>query len=172
VPTLVKDVPGLLPISPARHRRIVLAAEPADTVFIDGAAPRSFAPMLAALTAAGFVVRDYDAAEPPTPADTDLLLYAVGRESTPVLASARVDWAALHGSAKRAMLRHRDVPTLMVAFGHPYLLPDAPWVGTFVNAYTAIEPVQIALVEALVGQRSLDGVSPVDPFCGRPEAAY
>jgi len=166
--TLVKDVPGLLPLSPARHKRVVVAAESGQAVFIDGAEPRSFAPLYAALRAAGFEVRDYDPELPPTPDDTDLLLYIVGREATPVIASAHIDWASLHGSAKKAMRRHLGISTLMVAFGHPYLLYDAPWVGTFVNAYSAIEPVQRALVAALTGV-GFPGRSPVDALCGRTE---
>ncbi|TPG54576.1 glycoside hydrolase family 3 protein [Sphingomonas glacialis] len=170
--TLVKDVPGLLPLSPVRHRRIVIAAEREQAVFIDGAPPRSFAPLHDALVRAGFDVRAYDPDQPPTGEDSDLLLYVVGREATPVIASAQIDWASLHGSAKKAMRRHLGIPTLMVAFGHPYLLYDAPWIGTFVNAYSAIEPVQRALVAALTGEAGFPGRSPVDPLCGRPELAF
>jgi beta-N-acetylhexosaminidase len=169
--TLVKDVPGLLPLQPATHRRVVLAANAHEEVFLDGAPARSFAPLVAALEEAGFEVRSYDAEVPPTPEDTDLLLYAVGRESTPVIAANRIDWPSLHGSAKRAMQRYVDIPTLMVSFGHPYLLYDAPWVPTYVNAYTAIPSVQRALVSALLGDTAFRGVSPVDPLCGRPELA-
>lgn len=169
--TLVKDVPGLLPLDPARGRRIVLGANAQEEVFLDGAPPRSFAPLVAALEAAGFAVRHYDPEHPPTAEDTDLLLYAVGRESTPVIAANRIDWPALHGSAKRAMLRHVDIPTMMISFGHPYLLYDAPWVGTYINAYSGIAAVQTAVVSAMVGEQPFPGRSPVDAFCGRPELA-
>ncbi|WP_404477430.1 glycoside hydrolase family 3 protein [Novosphingobium sp. BL-52-GroH] len=169
--TLVKDVPDLLPLEPARHRRIVLAANAHEEVFLDGAPKRSFAPLVTALEDAGFTVRAYDPEHPPTPDDTDLLLYAVGRESTPVIAANRIDWPSLHGSAKRAMQRYVDIPTLMISFGHPYLLYDAPWVPTYVNAYTGIPSVQRALVAALLGKADFQGVSPVDPLCGRPELA-
>lgn len=167
--TLVRDQPALLPLSPARHRRVVVAAEAADSVFIDGARPRTFAPLISALRDAGFEVRAYDKDAVPTPADTDLLIYAVGHESKGVIGSGTIDWAQLHGSAKRAMIRHLDLPTIMLAFGHPYLLQDAPWVGTFVNAYSGIEPIQRAVVDAIIGAGQFSGTSPVDPFCGRPQ---
>lgn len=170
--TLVKDTVGLLPLDRDKHRRIVLAVETHDQVFIDGAMPRSFNSLTQALRRHGFDVRAYDGDAPPTPEDTDLLIYAVGRESTPVIGSSRIDWAALHGSPRRGMLRHRDVHTVMIAFGHPYLLYDAPWVPTFINAYSAIEPVQLALVDALTGAAPLAGSSPIDPFCGREDLGW
>lgn len=164
--TLVRDQANLLPISVSHHRRVVIASEEADCVFIDGARPRTFAPLAAALRQAGFDVRAYDKDALPTPADTDLLIYAVGHESKPVIGSDRIDWVQLHGSAKRAMIRHRDIPVIVLAFGHPYLLKDAPWATAFVNAYSGIEPIQLELVKALTGAVPLPGNSPVDAFCG------
>jgi beta-N-acetylhexosaminidase len=171
--TLVKDVAGLLPLDPAAFRRVVLLDEGEEPTFIDGAPKRSFAPLIAGLEAAGFVVRRYDPAHPPTREDTDLLLYFVGHESTPVVASNRIDWVALHGGAKKAMTRFWPaIPTVMVSFGYPYLLYEAPDVPTYVNAYSAIPAVQAALVAALTGEAAFPGVSPVDPFCGQAAARF
>ena len=171
--TLVKDVTGLLPLDPAKSRRILLLDEGEEAIFIDGAPKRSFAPLVEGLEAAGFVVRRHDPAHPPSRDDTDLLLYLVGHESTPVVASNRIDWIALHGGAKKAMTRFWPaIPALMVSFGHPYLLHDAPDVPAYVNAYSAIPAVQAALAAALSGKTGFSGVSPVDPFCGRPAARF
>ena len=41
-----------------------------------------------------------------------------------------------------------------------------------VNAYTAIEPVQQALVRKLLGDEAFTGTSPVDVFCGLPDAQF
>lgn len=169
--TLVKDRQGLLPLTPTRHRRIVLLVDQDERVFLDGAPPRNFDVLTQALTAQGFDCRIYDADDQPTAADTDLLFYVVGRESTPVVGRAHIDWAALHGGMRKAMQRFRDIPALMVSFGHPYLLYDAPFVGTYVNAYTATAPVQHAIVNALIGLAAFDGHSPVDALCGHPEIA-
>jgi beta-N-acetylhexosaminidase len=65
----------------------------------------------------------------------------------------------------------REIPTLMVSFGHPYYLYDAPDVATYINAYAAIAPVQKALARKLSGE-AFTGISPVDAFCGLEQARY
>ena len=71
------------------------------------------------------------------------------------------------------MRRHwHDIPTLMISFGYPYLLYDAPAVPTCINAYSTLESVQQAVVEALVGHADWNRHSPVDPFCGLEDARY
>ena len=65
-----------------------------------------------------------------------------------------------------------DVPTLMISFGYPYLLYDAPRVPTYVNAYSTLESVQRAVVECLLGRAEWNRHSPVDPFCGLEDARY
>jgi beta-N-acetylhexosaminidase len=52
----------------------------------------------------------------------------------------------------------------MISFGHPYYLYDAPRVKTYINAYTATEMMQEAVVEALLGNVPWNRHSPVDPF--------
>ena len=56
-----------------------------------------------------------------------------------------------------------DVPTLMISFGYPYYLYDAPRAPTYINAYMTAEPMQRAVVEALLGNRRLE-----PQFAGRP----
>ena len=170
--TLVKDRQALVPLTPDRHRRIVLLVNQDERVFLDGAPPRSFDVLTQALSAQGFDCRAYDPDNQPAAADTDLLLYVVGRESTPVVGQSHVDWAALHGGMRKAMQRFRDIPALMVSFGHPYLLYEAPFIGTYINVYTATAPVQRALVAALTGVAAFNGRSPVDALCGHPEIAF
>jgi beta-N-acetylhexosaminidase len=71
------------------------------------------------------------------------------------------------------MRRHwHDIPTLMISFGYPYMLYDAPRVPTYINAYSTTETMQGAVVEALVGNVPWKRHSPVDPFCGLEDARY
>jgi beta-N-acetylhexosaminidase len=172
--TLVKDTQQLLPLDLQRHRRITVFTEPGSGTFIEGAPRRSFLPLQTRLRSRGFVLRAHDPDDPPTPQNTDLLLYLVGEESTPVIASGQVDWVGLHGSPRKAMLRHwPELPGVMISFGHPYLLYGAPDVPTYINAYCAIAAVQEALVDALLGAAgAFAGVSPVDAFCGCPELRF
>jgi beta-N-acetylhexosaminidase len=169
--TLVKDVCGLLPLSVERHRRIVVVTDPARGGFA-GQAPKEME-VPALLAAHGFEVRAFDPAQPPTPADTDLVLYLLAQESLLVQSHIYLDWARLHGHWTTAMRRYwHDIPCALVSFGQPYYLYDAPRMPCVVNAYTAASPVQHAVVRKLLGAEAFTGVSPVDAFCGLPDAAY
>jgi beta-N-acetylhexosaminidase len=65
-----------------------------------------------------------------------------------------------------------DIPTVMISFGYPYLLYDAPRVPTYINAYSTMDSVQRAVVDALLGYVAWNRNSPVDPFCGLEDARY
>lgn len=170
--TLVKDVHGLLPLDLRRHRRIVLVADDARAGFVNQPSPRELE-LAGLLAARGFEVRRHDGERPPTPEDTDLLLYVFAQESVYTQSNIFLDWRRVMGSADGAMRRHwHELPCLLVSFGHPYYLFDAPRMPCVVNAYSAIEPVQKALVSCLLGDEPFTGVSPVDATCGVPDAAY
>ncbi len=170
--TLVKDVDRLLPLQVARHRRIVLVTDDERAGFVNQAAPPALE-IGALLRQRGFDVRRYAPEAPPTPADTDLVLYVLAQESLFTQSNIYLDWRRVAGSAEGAMRRHwHELPCLLVSFGHPYYLFDAPRMPCVVNAYTAVEPVQRALVAALVGEFEPGTTSPVDAFCGLPDAHF
>ena len=60
----------------------------------------------------------------------------------------------------------------MISFGHPYYLFDAPRVPTYINAWSILGDAQDAVVRKLCGNEPFEGVSPVDAFCGLPDAKY
>ena len=61
------------------------------------------------------------------------------------------------------MKRHwLQLPCLLISFGQPYYLYDAPRMPCVINAYTAIAPVQRAVLTRLLGQAPFSGISPVD----------
>lgn len=170
--TLVKDRDRLLPIHPDRHRRIVVISDEGSS-FFSGAPSRDFTPLRQSLEACGFDVRNFDPDAMPTPEDTDLVLYLVGQEATPSLGHIFLDFAKLHAGARNAMIQfNREIPTLLVSFGQPYYLYDAPNFSTYINAYALLPEVQHALAERLVGNAPFTGVSPVDPFCGNEQLRW
>jgi len=170
--TLVKDVPSLLPLEPSRHRRVVVISEPGWS-FFSGAIERSFAPFEDAMRERGFDLRAYDPANPPTMSDTDLVIYLIGQEATPSLGSIHLDFAELHGGSRMAMMQfNRELPTLLISFGQPYYLYDAPNFGTYVNGYCSLPSSQRELVRRLNGEVAFTGKSPVDPFCGEEQLKW
>jgi beta-N-acetylhexosaminidase len=169
--TLVKDVRGLLPLRVEQHRRIVVVTDPTRGGFA-GQAPKELE-VPALLAAQGFEVRAFDPAQPPTPADTDLVLYLLAQESLLAQSHIYLDWAQVHGDWRMSMRRFwHGIPCALVSFGQPYYLYDAPRMPCVVNAYTAASPVQHAVVRKLLGEEAFTGISPVDAFCGLPDAAW
>lgn len=170
--TLVKDVQGTLPLTPAKHRRVLVLTDEGTTP-VPGLAPRSLSVLLDGLRANGFELRSFDPEHEPTAADTDLVLYLLGQESMLTLSRIHIDWRRLQPGLLECMQRWwHEIPTVMVSFGHPYHLYDAPRVPVYINAYSAVEPVQRAVLRKLLGDEPFQGQSPVDALCGLPDAAW
>jgi beta-N-acetylhexosaminidase len=168
--TLAKDAARLLPLSVERHRRIVMVTDDARAGFVN----QETLPTLEVdrlLADRGFEVRRYDAEHPPTSADTDLVLYVFAQESVYTQSNIYLDWRRVMGDAEGAMRRHwHELPCVLLSFGHPYYLFDAPRMPCMVNAYSAIAAAQCAAVACLVGEAEFTAVSPVDVTCGLPDA--
>jgi beta-N-acetylhexosaminidase len=170
--TKVKDVNKLLPLSPQKHRRIVVIGRGAPGMF-PGAPRKEMSVFLDALRAKGFELRNYDPKSPPTRENADVLLYVMAVESSLGLSHIHIDWLAEQQGLDTGMARYwHDLPTLMVAFGHPYFLRDAPRMPALVNAYSTIPTVQEAAAKAILGEAKFEGNSPVDAFAGAPDARY
>ncbi len=165
-PTLVKSGGDLLPVTPDRYKRIYLVCRgvgfpPASTT---RPLPFAFADKLRSV---GFDVVEHEWGTPVTPVDCDLLLYAYAEECLLTRGTITNDWGGMTGQFQAAMKRHwNDLPTLMISFGWPYHLYEANRVQTYINAYMAHPKMQDIVIEALLGQREFNGVSPVDAFCG------
>ena len=170
--TLIKDTQNLLPLNVAKHKRIMLVHRGAPGMF-PGMPRKPMSAFIDGLKNRGFEINEFDGANPPTPENTDLLLYVFAVESSLGLSHIYIDWKEEHPDFKVLMERFwHDVPTLMVSFGHPYYLRDAPRVPTYVNAYSTIEASQRAALSCIVGNQPFSGVSPVDAFAGAPDAQY
>ena len=77
-----------------------------------------------------------------SPKNFDLVLYLFAEETVLTRSRIFLDWTRLTGSVYGAMSRlWHDVPTLMISFGYPYYLYDAPRVPAYVNAYGSSEAI-------------------------------
>ena len=170
--TLVKDTTRTLPLSLENHRRIVIISSGTRTHPISGP-PKQLQGVAEGLKQAGFDVRLYNPANPPKKETADLVLHILAVESALTLSRNYIDWNLdLYGFPHSMERYWHDIPTVMVSFGHPYCLFDAPRVPTYINAYTTVEAAQAAVVKKLLGEEPFTGESPVDPFCGLPDAMY
>lgn len=161
--TLVKDTQSLLPLSPDRHRRILLA-EARDRR--SPSAPLPDLEIPAMLERLGFEITRVVPGQPIDATGQDIGLYLMAEEGLSGKENLGPHWERLHGAFPLTMQRMwQHLPTLYVSLGSPFLtfhMPDCP---TFVNAYSAVRPVQQAVVEALTGTIPFQGQSPVDlPF--------
>ena len=169
-PTLVKDTQSLLPLDPEKHRRVLVLST--GIVFPFTPEPLQFA-LPEMLRAKGFEVTMAAPGQRPSRDDTDLVLYLFGEETLLTRGHIFLDWLRLNGDFVGAMQRYwNDVPTLMISFGYPYYLYDAPRAPTYINAYCTTDTMQRAVVEALLGNHQWNRHSPVDPFAGDEQARY
>ena len=168
VPTLVKDTQNLLPISPEKHRRVLIISGGIVDPFQPNPMPFQLPEMM---QEKGFEVSVYRAGEEVDPSAYDLLLYLFGEETLLTRNHIFIDWLKLMGGFQFSMQRFwHEVPTAMISFGYPYHLYDAPRVPTYINAYSTTEQMQSAVLNALLGETPWQGTSPVDPFCGLEDA--
>lgn len=169
--TLVKDVQCTLPLRPDRHRRITVITQTADSDLTPFSALSLRIPEM--LRSRGFEIKIYDPNDPPRQESTDLLLYVLAHESLMTSGAIYFDWRRLHGPMWHAMRRYwHEIPNVLISLGHPYYLYEAPRMPCVINAYSAIEPVQEAVVRKLVGEEDFVGLNPIDPFCGLEDARY
>lgn len=169
-PTLVKDVQGLLPLSPAKHKRLAIYSGGAVMPFAPQPLPLDLPDMLAR---EGFEVTLLRPDCPPDPAKHDAMLYLFAEETLLTRGRIFLDWARVAGGFQGAMARHwHEIPTAMISFGYPYYLYDAPRVPTYINAYASMPSMQAAVLDCLLGRAPWAGKPPHDPFCGLGDARF
>jgi beta-N-acetylhexosaminidase len=166
-PTLVKDTQALLPLSLAKHKRLLIASGGVVSP-IHGVTDLALPQMLAA---EGFEVTL--ATPEHHPRDFDAMLYLFGEETLLTRGRIFLDWAKIAGNFHAAMHRPwHEVPTAMISFGYPYYLYDAPRVPTYINAFATMETMQKAVLDCLMGRAPWNLNSPHDPFCGLEDARF
>lgn len=169
-PTLVKDTQALLPLDIEKHKRVLVFSSGIVFPFMPNPLPFALPEML---SAKGFEVTMAGKGQWVDPKAFDLVLYLFGEETLLTRGHIFLDWLRLNGDFMTAMQRYwTDVPTLMISFGYPYYLYDAPRAPTYINAYSTTETMQRAVVEALLGNHAWNTHSPVDAFAGDEQARY
>lgn len=170
--TLVKDTNALLPLNPTTHKRITWIGKPAPG-FLPHMPDMPLQALRDGLVARGFTLRDFNPEQPPSPDNTDVVLYALPVESSLGKSRIFLDWMKEQPGLSNLMSRYwHELPTVMISFGHPYYLYDAPRTPCYINAYSSTADSQWAVLERLIGNAAFEGVSPVDAFAGAPEARY
>ena len=169
-PTLVKQRIATLPLNIEDHKRILVFSTGIRHSFIPHALPLQVPEML---REQGFDVTVFTPDLQVNAKDYDCVLYLLADESSLLKSRIYIDWMPLCGGFAGAMERlWNELPAVMVSFGYPYHLYDAPRVPVYINAYCALPQVQQAVVDGLVGKRAFDGQSPVDAFCGLEQLKY
>ncbi|MCO6407202.1 glycoside hydrolase family 3 protein [Hoeflea alexandrii] len=169
-PTLVKDVRDLLPLDPDSHKRVLVISGGIVFPFLPEPLPFALPDMFADK---GFEITMHEPGMDVRAEKFDLILYLFGDETLLTRGRIFLDWLGLTGHFGAAMARHwHEIPTVMISFGYPYLLYDAPRVPTYINAYSTTETMQRAVADLLTGEGEWNSNNPVDPFCGLEDARY
>lgn len=172
--TLVKDTQNLLPISPAKYKkiRLYLLEDRIGGGFKDGEG--AIDKVKGKLEKEGFEVTLFDYTKPDfyemfeggvedIKSKFDLAVYVACIDTASNQSVRRIDW--VHLMAADAPWFINDVPAMFISIANPYHLVDAPMVKTFINAYTPSEEVVDQVIEKIMGRSEFKGVNPVDPFC-------
>ena len=82
--------------------------------------------------------------------------------------TVRISWSRKHALDDPRFINEESAAMISVA--NPYHLQDAPRMRTYINAYTPTRPALEAALDILTGRFTPTGISPVDAFCGLPDA--
>lgn len=180
--TLVKDTQALLPLSPAKYKRILVYVLGDSGGYLDVNAKSSSNRFIEKLETEGFSVtkHEYDglsaeeqASVTTTPVrqlkdNFDLILYYASIKTASNQTVVRITWSQPMGSDVPKFIS--EIPTAFISVDNPYHLQDVPRIKTYVNGYTGTDEVVDAVIDKLMGRSPFRGISPVDPFCGYWEA--
>jgi beta-N-acetylhexosaminidase len=172
--TLVKEEPGILPLTPGKYPRVLfyeIEAQQGYAYSVRAGVAEAFRKLL---EKEGFKTDVFEPAKAfegrvkPTTDITgnyDLIVYLANMSTKSNQTVVRIEWAQPMGANVPVFMS--QVPTVFVSVENPYHLLDVPRVRTFVNGYCATDQMLQAIVDKLTGKSAFAGVNPVDPFCGR-----
>ena len=168
--TMVKNTqPGALPMIPDRYPEIKLITLGKDEI-LDGSVRQIVKEYL---EENGFCVTNYDWHTDDLHASSNLpqnrlTLYVANHEQWSNQVTIRPSWCPKHAlDAPRHICEEVSV---FVSLANPYHLQDVPRIKTYVNAYTATRATIELTLDKLMGKSEFKGTSPVDAFCGLPDA--
>ncbi|MCD8075331.1 MAG: glycosyl hydrolase family 3 [Lachnospiraceae bacterium] len=181
--TLVKNNQDVLPLTPEKFPliRLVTLGKDEITEGCEAAPGDARYPIESSMTAiaeellqeAGFRTERFDIEKEELHGTKDLpkdrlTLYLANCEHASNQTAVRLFWAKKHALD---VPRHvEEEPYIFVSFSNPYHLQDVPRVKTYINAYSCHRPMIEAVIGKLLGKSAFKGISPIDAFCGLPDA--
>lgn len=173
--TLVKEQPGVLPLSVKKYPRVLYyPIENEGSVSSYGGKAGACGRFEQLLRNEGFqveVFRPDNFLEGQTrPAaefeqNYDVILYLANLATKSNQTTVRIEWQPPMGA--NCPLYLNSVPTVFISVENPYHLLDVPRVKTYINTYYSAPDVLDALMDKLMGRSAFCGKSPVDAFCGK-----
>ena len=190
--TLVKDTKGQLPLTPEKHKRIVIYAvesgglltkvkdmifgnknKKASVVLAEELQKQGFEPTVFKLNYLKYLgkngingkkaIAEYSTNEFAAMYDAAIVLCNVSSFSTTNERS--LHWKVPMGP--EIPWYATEIPTVAISVAHPFHLIDLAMVPTYINTYNAGSEAIKQTVAKLMGKSAFKGVSPVDAFCGR-----
>lgn len=173
--TLVKDTQHLLPLSPEKHKKVLLE--------ILGDFPsneRVISAFESLLIKEGFEVERYVQEDFMTAKfdvhtfkeKYDLVIYLGNVENASNKVTNRLNWFTFWGNGNNVPWFVEERPVLFISLANPYHLVDVPMIKTYINAYTNSDDIIKAVFEKIMGRSEFKGISPIDPFCGKEHLAW
>lgn len=171
--TLVKQQPGVLPLSTKKYPRVLyypIESEQGVAYSVKAGVADEF---LELLKKEGFQIDTFDAAKgmegnvKPYSDVTDhydLIVYLANMATKSNQTTVRIEWAQPMGA--NVPIFGETVPTIFVSVENPYHLLDVPRVKNFINGYSSTPQVLQAIVDKLMGRSDFKGKNPMDPFLG------
>lgn len=175
--TLVKEEPGVLPLSPQKTPRILyypIESEAGVAYSAKQGVCDHFKEMLIAegFDVTTFVPQGYMEGKVRTEQEFiesyDLAIYCLNMMTKSNQTTVRIEWQQPMGA--NCPHYSASIPTVAISFENPYHLLDIPRVKTYINAYTSPDVTLRTVIDKLMGRSAFQGVSPIDPFCGKWDA--
>ena len=168
--TLVKDTQKLIPVHVQKYPKVKMVCIGEDALPEGGSMAEYTARYL---KEKGFSVERYDPmaddlhGSKNLPKDR-LTLMLVNLPTASNQTTVRINWCKKHALDTPRFVHEEAVA--MISLNNPYHLQDAPRVPTYINAYSPTWDALKARLDKLLGESTFTGVSPVDAFCGLPDA--
>ena len=195
--TLVKNEENIFPMSPEKHKRVLLvnvkgiANGIAD--LMGGGKKTPIEEIKELLEQEGFEVEIYESAMEKImklPKEEILMkLLDVYSQKRPIAeltgkydliinvanvganTHQRIEWSMAKGTPDMPFYVH-EIPTIFVSVLSPFHLADVPQVQTYINTYDSKDYTLKLLVEKMLGRSEFTGVSPVDAYCGLCDTVF
>ena len=171
--TLVKEEPGVLPLTPERYPRLLVYPKEAGSTDLAFGVESRVAAVAERLRQEGFQVtvfkpaKGFEGIEAPMSSVTenyDALVYVANLATKSNQTVVRLEWAQPMGADCPIFIH--QVPNIFISLENPYHLADVPRIRTYINTYGSTDEILDELIDKLTGRSPFRGKSPVDAFCG------